>query len=263
LVWPLKIVNPGNVDPGPPFDVVTVNIVVVNYGNPTGAELTDIIDRMPPEMSFIAGSCNIIPGPSVPCNLAGNTVTWSFSPARNIPQNQFVLATFQARVNGLNPGDIINNEAETRGDNFDTSTYIRRIYAYTPTPTPVVPVAVDDIVTTNEDVPIDIYVMNNNGNGPDTNLLENPFSITVTSGPSFGTTPTLLERTTSVLIALFINYVMYLQIVIQPLYLSPSILSMILRSPGMMISPRMRIQRSLFRYWEITAMVPILTSITH
>jgi hypothetical protein len=91
-------------------------------------------------------------------------------------------------VNGLNPGDIINNEAETRGDNFDTSTYIRRIYAYTPTPTPVVPVAVDDIVTTNEDVPIDIYVMNNNGNGPDTNLLENPFSITVTSGPSFGTT---------------------------------------------------------------------------
>jgi hypothetical protein len=131
LVWPLKLVYPGNVDPDLAFDLVTVNIVVVNYGNPTGAQLTDIIDRMPPEMSFVAGSCNLIPGPSIPCNLdvGLNTLTWSFSPARTIPQNQFVLASFQARVSGLNPGDIISNEAETRGGNFDTSTYIRRIYA--------------------------------------------------------------------------------------------------------------------------------------
>ena len=186
LVWPLKIVNPVNVDPDPPFDLVTVRIVVVNYGNPTGAQLTEIIDRMPPEMSFQVGSCNIIPAPSVPCTLAGNTLTWSFSPPRIIPQNQFVLASFQARVSGLNPGDVITNQAETSGGNFDTSTYNRRIYAYTPTPFP--PMAVDDLATTFEDAPVDVYVMNDNGNGPDTNLLDSPFSVTVTSGPSFGST---------------------------------------------------------------------------
>ncbi|MES0340561.1 MAG: Ig-like domain-containing protein, partial [Anaerolineales bacterium] len=187
LVWPLKLVYPGKVDPNDPLgDLVTVNIVVVNYGNPTGASLTEIIDRMPPEMTFQPGSCSVIPLPSVACTLSGNTLTWTFSPPRNIPQNAFVLASFQARMNGINPGDVITNEAETSGGNFDTSTYVRRIYAYTPTPNP--PVAVDDIATTNEDTPVDIYVMNNNGNGPDTNLLVPDFSVSVISGSLFGTT---------------------------------------------------------------------------
>ncbi|TFH37631.1 MAG: DUF11 domain-containing protein [Anaerolineales bacterium] len=126
--------------------------------------LTEIIDRMPAEMTFLSG-CTVMPGPSVPCNLSGQTLTWTFSPSRPISQNQFVMVSFQAEVNGLSAGDVITNEAEAHGDNFATSTYLRRIYAYTPTPTstPItIPVANDDpgpapaAYVTNEDVPLNV-----------------------------------------------------------------------------------------------------------
>ncbi len=163
LVWPLKLVNPGEVDPL--GDTVTVSIIVVNYGNTTGASLTEIVDRMPPEMTWIPGSCSVMPGPSAPCTLVGNTLTFTFSPPRNIPQNQFVRVTFQADVAGMAAGGVISNEAEARGGNFATSTYVRRIFAYTPTPTstPItIPVANDDpgsppaSYVTNEDTPFNL-----------------------------------------------------------------------------------------------------------
>jgi uncharacterized repeat protein (TIGR01451 family) len=62
-------------------------------------------------------------------------------------------------VNGLAAGDVISNEAEARGGNFATSSYVRRIYAYTPTPTstPItIPVANDDSYSTSEDVALNV-----------------------------------------------------------------------------------------------------------
>lgn len=154
IVWPLKLVNPNNVDPG--GDTVTVNILVVNYGNLTGAELTRVTDRLPAGMTFIPGSCSMSPGPVVPCVAIGNEVSWSFSPARIIDHTRFVTFTFRANVSGIAAGDVLTNLAETQGDNFETATYVRRVYAYTPTPTstPItVPNADPDSYTTTEDLP--------------------------------------------------------------------------------------------------------------
>jgi len=155
LVWPLKLVDPQQVDPD--GDTVTVTILVVNYGNTTGAELRSVIDRLPTGMALIGGTCTMSPGPVVPCSATAGEVRWTFSPPRVIPQGRFVRFSFQAAVSGINPGAVLVNEAETQGDNFETAVYVRRVYAYTPTPTstPVtVPVAGDDSYSTSEDVPL-------------------------------------------------------------------------------------------------------------
>ncbi|MGD8634696.1 MAG: Ig-like domain-containing protein, partial [Anaerolineales bacterium] len=155
IVWPLKLVNPGNVDPE--GDVVSVTILVVNYGNLTGAELTRVTDRLPAGMTFVPGSCSMSPGPVVPCSATGSEVSWSFSPARIIPHTRFITFTLQANISGISAGDVLTNIAETEGDNFATATYHRRIYAYTPTPTstPItIPNAVDDAYSTTEDLPL-------------------------------------------------------------------------------------------------------------
>ncbi|MEJ2013400.1 MAG: DUF11 domain-containing protein, partial [Anaerolineales bacterium] len=133
LVWPLKVVNPQDVDPT--GDTVTVTILVVNYGNQTGAQLRETLDRLPAGMTFIPGSCSMSPAPVISCASSGNVVSWTFSPARVIQQGRFVMFTFRANVGGINAGDVLLNEAETRGDNFATAIYVRRVYAFTPTPT--------------------------------------------------------------------------------------------------------------------------------
>jgi hypothetical protein len=145
LVWPLKVVDPQYVDPA--GDTVTVTILVVNYGNQTGAQLREALDRLPAGMTWIPGSCSMSPGPVVPCASNGNVVSWSFSPARVIQQGRFMMFSFRASVGGINAGDVLLNEAETRGDNFTTAIYVRRVYAYTPMPTstPItIPVANND-----------------------------------------------------------------------------------------------------------------------
>ncbi len=45
LVYPVKLANPVNIPPG--STTVQFTIMVINYGNPTGAELTEVIDRLP------------------------------------------------------------------------------------------------------------------------------------------------------------------------------------------------------------------------
>ncbi|MCJ7512893.1 MAG: hypothetical protein MUO23_07980, partial [Anaerolineales bacterium] len=86
LVYPVKLANPVNIPPG--STSVLFTIMVINYGNPTGAVLTDVIDRLPGEMSF-AGGCS--PAACTPC---GNGVCWTGS--WTIAQGSFRTFRFTA-----------------------------------------------------------------------------------------------------------------------------------------------------------------------
>jgi uncharacterized repeat protein (TIGR01451 family) len=163
LVYPVKLANPVNIPPG--AAAVQFTIMVINYGNPTGAELTEVIDRLPPEMSY-AGGCN-----PAGCVVVGNEVRWSGS--WMIAQGSYRTFRFDASVAGTLAGDVLTNEVETHGGNFNTAVNVRRVYVYTPTPTATpteIPIANDDSAATNEDTPVTIDVLANDTNLRDVNL---------------------------------------------------------------------------------------------
>jgi hypothetical protein len=181
LVYPIKLAFPQNIPPG--NTTLAFDIIVINYGNPTGASLTEVIDRLPAGMSYRPGTCN-----PVSCVISGGNrvITWDFSPGIVIAQGSFYRLSFQANVAGTLPGDVLVNEVETQGDNFETSVNWRRVYVYTPTPTPtatVIPVASADSAVTDEDNSVDIDVLAN-----DNGLRDAPFTVSVIAGPSSGST---------------------------------------------------------------------------
>ena len=50
LVYPVKLAFPQNIPPGDTS--LQFDIIVINYGNPTGADLTQVIDTLPVGMSY-------------------------------------------------------------------------------------------------------------------------------------------------------------------------------------------------------------------
>ncbi len=148
LVYPVKIANPDRIPPG--ASRVAFTILVINYGNPTGAQLTDVLDTLPAGMAVDVSSCN----PACPGS-GGTSVVWAVS--MTIPQGSFRRFTFSADVSGAAAGDVLTNSVETRGGNFATAVNIRRVYVHTPTPSPTpgsLPNAVNDSYSLNEDAPL-------------------------------------------------------------------------------------------------------------
>ena len=179
LVYPIKLALPQNIPPG--NTSLRFDIIVINYGNPTGADLTQVIDTLPAGMSYAPGTCS-----PVPCSVAGNQVIWNFAPAIPITQGSFYRLSLQANVSGTSPGDVLTNQVETSGGNFATSVNVKRVYVYTPTPTatPIeVPIANNDSATTNEDTSVNIDVLSN-----DTQLRDVPLTVSVIGAPPNGST---------------------------------------------------------------------------
>ena len=100
---------------------------------------------------------------------------------------------FAADVAGTLAGDVLTNEVETAGGNFETAVNVRRVYVFTPTPTatPVeIPIANDDAASTNEDTAVVIDVMAN-----DSNMRDLPMTVSIQAVPGFGSAAVLPGNT--------------------------------------------------------------------
>ena len=172
LVYPVKLANPVNIPPG--VGRVEFTILVINYGNPTGAQLTDVIDTLPSGMAVDTASC--IPA----CAGGGTNVHWSVSV--NIPQGGFQRFSFQADYAGVAAGEVLTNMVETRGGNFLPAVNIRRVYAYTPTPVGTTPIASNDSYSLVEDNTLNVPAPGVLGNDSDPS--GDPLRAVLTGGPS-------------------------------------------------------------------------------
>ncbi len=150
LVYPVKMASPSSIPPGAAS--VDFTIMVINYGNPTGAQLTRVLDTLPPEMTYRAGSCN-----PAGCSGGGQSVEWNGT--WSIPQGTFRTFRFTADVTGTTGGEVLVNWVQAEGSNFTLAVNNRRVTVQTPTPTatPVsIPVAGDDAYPGTEDTVLNV-----------------------------------------------------------------------------------------------------------
>ncbi len=167
LVYPVKIANPVNVPPDPASTTVRFEILVINYGSFSPAQLTLVCDRLPAHLVYVGGSATGPSGVSIsvgPCPApvgdpwSGVTsVVWQFASPLSIPQGGFARFRLQANTNGVTAGEVMTNYVRTWGNNISVAQNERSVYAYTPTPTPTEttqPTARSDAYSANEDNPI-------------------------------------------------------------------------------------------------------------
>ncbi len=109
LVYPVKLANPSSIPPGAAS--VDFTIMVINYGNPTGAQLTRVLDTLPPEMTYRAGSC-------VPAMQRQRTDRGMGPGPWTIPQGTFRTFRFTADVTGTSGGEVLINWVQAEGSNF-------------------------------------------------------------------------------------------------------------------------------------------------
>jgi uncharacterized repeat protein (TIGR01451 family) len=133
LVYPVKLSDKDNINPI--GDVIRFEILVINYGSPSDAHLLQVIDNLPPGMTYRSGTCstNI-----VPCSVSGGgtVITWDLTSANVwIPYGEFKRFVFQADVGATTPGDILINHVTAVVEGFGSPTNEKQLYVFTPTPT--------------------------------------------------------------------------------------------------------------------------------
>ncbi len=128
LVRPVKLADPEEAEPGVNIEVKFI-IVVVNGSDET-AELTTVVDTLPENMTYAAGSCTPT-GCSV--NGAEDEITWSLS--IDIPPGFSYQLSFVAELTAPVEGGVLTNHVMIQGNNFEVASNSRQVIVWTPTPT--------------------------------------------------------------------------------------------------------------------------------